>query len=278
MPLNLQRDKARFAYLSTGLWSEKAIAEAKHYGEVHIVASSKDQGYTTIPSRSDWNIDPDVAYLHYTANETIGGVEFQSVPEVENLTLVADMSSNILSRPVDVSRFGVIYAGAQKNLGPAGITIVIVREDLIGHAHPFTPSILNYKLQADNGSMLNTPPTYNWYLLGLVLEWIKEPGGISAIEARNSRKADKLYEAIDASSFYSNPVNPSVRSRMNVPFLLAKPDLEKTFIAQAKWQGLVNLEGHRSVGGLRASIYNAMPEEGVDALVAFMHDFERKHG
>jgi phosphoserine aminotransferase len=174
VPLNLQRDKAKFAYLSTGLWSEKAIAEAKRYGEVQVVASSKEQGYTSIPSQSDWNIDPDVAYLHYTANETIGGVEFQSVPELENLTLVADMSSNILSRPVDVSRFGVIYAGAQKNLGPAGITIVIVREDLIGHAHPFTPSVLDYKLQADNGSMLNMPPTYNWYLLGLVLEWLKE--------------------------------------------------------------------------------------------------------
>jgi phosphoserine aminotransferase len=278
VPLNLQRDKAKFAYLSTGLWSEKAIAEAKHYGEVQIVASSKEQGYTSIPSRSDWNIDPDVAYLHYTANETIGGVEFQNVPEVDNLTLVADMSSNILSRPVDVSRFGVIYAGAQKNLGPAGITIVMVREDLIGHAHPFTPSILDYKLQADNGSMLNTPPTYNWYLLGLVLEWLKEQGGISAIEERNIRKADKLYAAIDGTSFYSNPVDPSVRSRMNVPFLLANTDLEKPFLAQAKLQGLVNLEGHRSVGGLRASLYNAMTEEGVDALVAFMHEFERKQG
>ena len=278
VPLNLGRDKAKFAYLSTGLWSEKAISEAKHYGEVQVSASSKEQGYKTIPSRSDWSIDPDVAYLHYTANETIGGVEFQSVPEVGNLTLVSDMSSNILSRPVDVSRFGVIYAGAQKNLGPAGITILIVREDLIGAAHPFTPSILNYKLQADNGSMLNTPPTYNWYLLGLVLEWLKEQGGVAAIEAHNNRKADKLYAAIDASPFYSNPVDPSVRSRMNVPFLLANSDLEKTFLAQAKWHGLVNLEGHRSVGGLRASLYNALPEAGVDALVAFMHEFERKQG
>jgi phosphoserine aminotransferase len=173
---------------------------------------------------------------------------------VENLTLVADMSSNILSRPVDVSRFGVIYAGAQKNLGPAGITVAIVREDLIGHAHPFTPSILDYKLQADNGSMLNTPPTYNWYLLGLVLEWLKEQGGIPAIEALNIRKADKLYAAIDASSFYSNPVDPAVRSRMNVPFLLAKTDLEKAFLAQAKAHGLVNLEGHRSVDCVPASI------------------------
>ena len=278
VPLNLQRNKAKFAYLSTGLWSEKAIAEAKRYGEVQLVASSKEGGYTAIPSRSDWKIDSDVAYLHYTANETIGGVEFQSIPEVGNLTLVADMSSNILSRPVDVSRFGVIYAGAQKNLGPAGITIVIVREDLIGHAHPLTPSVLDYKLQADNGSMLNTPPTYNWYLLGLVLDWLKEQGGISVIEARNSRKADKLYAAIDASSFYSNPVDPIVRSRMNVPFLLANTDLEKAFLAQAKEHGLVNLEGHRSVGGLRASLYNAMTEEGVDALVAFMHEFERKQG
>ena len=278
VPLNLQRNKAKFAYLSTGLWSEKAIAEARRYGEVQLVASSKEGGYTAIPSRSDWKIDSDVAYLHYTANETIGGVEFQSIPEVGNLTLVADMSSNILSRPVDVSRFGVIYAGAQKNLGPAGITIVIVREDLIGHAHPLTPSVLDYKLQADNGSMLNTPPTYNWYLLGLVLDWLKEQGGISVIEARNSRKADKLYAAIDASSFYSNPVDPTVRSRMNVPFLLANTNLEKAFLAQAKEHGLVNLEGHRSVGGLRASIYNAMTEEGVDKLVAFMHEFEQKQG
>jgi phosphoserine aminotransferase len=239
------------------------------------VASSKQGGYTAIPSRSDWKIDSDVAYLHYTANETIGGVEFQGIPEVGNLTLVADMSSNILSRPVDVSRFGVFYAGAQKNLGPAGITIVIVREDLIGHAHPLTPSVLDYKLQADNGSMLNTPPTYNWYLLGLVLDWLKEQGGISAIEARNIRKADKLYAAIDASPFYSNPVDPYVRSRMNIPFLLANTDLEEAFLAQAKEHGLVNLEGHRSVGGLRASLYNAMTEEGVDALVAFMHEFEK---
>ncbi len=278
VPLNLKRDKTKFAYLNTGVWSEKAIAEAKRYGEVQVVASSKEQGYTAIPPRSDWNIDPDAAYLHYTANETIGGVEFQSVAEVENLPLVADMSSNIFSRSIDVSRFGLIYAGAQKNLGPAGITIVIVREDLIGHAHPFTPSIFDYKLQADNGSMFNTPPTYNWYLLGLMLEWIKEQGGISTIEVRNIRKADKLYTAIDASSFYSNPVEPPARSRMNVPFLLAKTDLEKPFLAQAKWQGLVNLEGHRSVGGLRASLYNAMSEEGVDALVAFMQEFERKQG
>jgi phosphoserine aminotransferase len=278
VPLNLQRGNAKFAYLSTGLWSEKAIAEARNYGEVQIVASSKEQGYTSIPARSDWIIDPDAAYFHYTSNETINGIEFKSEPEVENVTVVADMSSNILSRPVDVSRFGVIYAGAQKNLGPAGITIVIVREDLIGQAHPFTPSILNYKLQADNGSMLNTPPTYNWYLLGLVLEWVKAQGGITAIEASNIRKAGKLYAAIDASSFYSNPVEPSVRSRMNVPFLLVNPNLEKTFLAQAKESGLVNLEGHRSVGGLRASIYNAMPEAGVDALVAFMQEFEQKQG
>ena len=278
VPLNLWHDKAKFAYVSTGLWSELAITQARHYGEVQIVTSSKEQGFTTIPSRSDWIIDPDVAYLHYTANETIDGVEFQSVPEVENLTLVADMASNILSRPLDVSRFGVIYAGAQKNLGPAGITLVIIREDLIGHAHPLTPSVFNYKLQADNGSMLNTPPTYNWYVVGLVLEWLKEQGGIPAIEARNSRKAAKLYAAIDASSFYLNQVDPAVRSRMNVPFRLANTDLEKTFLAQAKEHGLVSLEGHHWVGGLRASLYNAMPEEGVDALVAFMQEFERKQG
>ncbi|MBS1214544.1 MAG: phosphoserine aminotransferase, partial [Proteobacteria bacterium] len=265
-------------YVSTGLWSEKAISEAKLYCEVKTVASSKDGGFTTIPPRDGWNIAADAAYLHYTANETINGVEFQEIPDSAGLPLVCDMSSNILSRTVDVSRFGLVYAGAQKNMGPAGIAVVIVREDLLGQVLPGTPGILDLKKQADNGSMLNTPPTYNWYLLGLVLEWLKDQGGIAAVEAVNIRKSAKLYGAIDASPFYSNPVDPAFRSRMNVPFRLANADLEKTFATEAKANGLVTLEGHRSVGGMRASIYNAMPEDGVEALIAFMGEFERKYG
>jgi phosphoserine aminotransferase len=216
--------------------------------------------------------------LHYTSNETIGGVEFHHIPDAGGLPLVSDMSSNILSRPIDISRFGLIYAGAQKNMGPAGITVVIVRDDLIGETLKGTPSIFDYKVQADNGSMLNTPPTYNWYLLGLVLSWVQAQGGLDAMDAHNNRKAGKLYGAIDASDFYSNPVAPACRSRMNVPFRIANTDLEKTFLAEARAVGLVNLEGHRSVGGFRASIYNAMPEAGVDALIAFMSEFERKYG
>jgi phosphoserine aminotransferase len=278
VPMNLLRGKTKACYLSTGFWSEKAVSEAEQYCSVAIAASSKENGFTKIPPRADWRIDPDAAYFHYTANETIGGVEFQDIPDSAGLPLVCDMSSNILSRPLDVGRFGLIYAGAQKNIGPAGIVVVIVHEDLIGQAKAGTPSILDYKKQADSSSMLNTPPTYNWYLLGLVLEWLKEQGGLTAIEARNVRKAEKLYAAIDASSFYSNPIDPGCRSRMNVPFRLANADLEKAFLTEAKAAGLVNLEGHRSVGGFRASIYNAMPEEGVDALIEFLHDFERKHG
>lgn len=278
VPMNLLRDKTAACYLNTGIWSGKALSEAKRYCEVKQVASAKESGYITIPPRSEWQIDPDAAYLHYTSNETINGVEFQDVPDAGGLDLVCDMSSNILSRPVDVSRFGLIYAGAQKNMGPAGITVVIVREDLLGHARPGTPGILDYKVQAENGSMLNTPPTYPWYLLGLVLEWLIVQGGVPAIERRNIAKAEKLYAAIDASAFYSNPVEANCRSRMNVPFRLANPDLEKTFAAEAKAQGLVTLEGHRSVGGMRASIYNAMPEAGVDALIGFMAEFERKYG
>jgi phosphoserine aminotransferase len=278
VPMNLLREKSKASYVNTGLWSEKAISEAGRYCSVDIAASSKESGFTTIPNRAGWRIDPDAAYLHYTANETIGGVEFQDIPDSAGLPLVCDMSSNILSRPLEVSRFGLIYAGAQKNMGPAGIVVVIMREDLIGQARADTPSIFDYERQADSGSMLNTPPTYNWYLLGLVLEWLKEQGGLTAVEARNICKAEKLYAAIDGSAFYSNPIEPACRSRMNVPFRLARADLEKTFSAEAKAAGLVNLEGHRSVGGFRASIYNAMPEEGVDALIEFMHGFERKYG
>jgi phosphoserine aminotransferase len=278
IPMNLLRGKAKAAYVATGLWSEKAVAEAKLYCEAQVAASSKATHYATIPPRSEWTVDPEAAYLHYTANETIGGVEFQDIPDAGGLPLVSDMSSNLLSRAIDVSRFGLIYAGAQKNMGPAGIAVVIVREDLIGQVLPGTPSIFDYQKMADNGSMLNTPPTYPWYLLGLVLEWLKGEGGIAALEARNIAKAAKLYAAIDASPFYSNPVDPACRSRMNVPFRIANADLEKTFLAEARTAGLVNLEGHRSVGGFRASIYNAMPEAGVDALVGFMAEFERKYG
>ena len=278
IPMNLLRGRASAAYVNTGIWSKKAIAEAKHYATVKIAASGEDSGFSDIPPEAEWTIDPAAAYLHYTSNETIGGVEFQYVPDGAGLPLVADMSSNILSRPIDISRFGLVYAGAQKNMGPAGITVVIVREDLIGGAQAGTPSILDYRQQADNGSMLNTPPTYAWYLLGLVLEWLKDQGGVNAMEAVNIRKSGKLYAAIDQSDFYSNPVAPACRSRMNVPFRIANTDLEKTFLAEARAAGLVNLEGHRSVGGFRASIYNAMTEAGVDALIAFMAEFERKRG
>jgi phosphoserine aminotransferase len=278
VPLNLLRSKPVAAYVNTGLWSEKAIAEAGRFCEARVVADSRESNFTTIPPRSEWRMGEGIAYLHYTSNETINGVEFQDIPDVGDLPLVCDMSSNILSRLVNIDRFGLIYAGAQKNMGPAGITVVVVREDLIGQTLPGTPSMFDYKQHADHRSMLNTPPTYNWYLLGLVLEWLKEQGGVAAIEVRNRRKADKLYAAIDRSGFYSNPVEPAHRSRMNVPFRLADPGLEKTFLDEAKAHGLVALEGHRSVGGMRASIYNAMPEAGVDALIDFLGEFERKYG
>ncbi len=278
IPMNLLRDKTTVAYVNTGIWSKKAIAEAKKYARVRIAASGEPDNFCAIPPRAAWTVDADAAYLHYTSNETIGGVEFQDIPDAGGLPLVSDMSSNILSRPLDVGRFGLVYAGAQKNMGPAGIAVVILREDLIGEPMAATPSILDYRQQADNGSMLNTPPTYPWYLLGLVLEWLKEQGGLAAIEAVNVRKSAKLYAAIDRSPFYSNPVDPACRSRMNVPFRIANTELEKTFLAEARAAGLVNLEGHRSVGGFRASIYNAMPEAGVDSLIGFMGEFERKYG
>jgi phosphoserine aminotransferase len=278
VPLNLKADKAKTAYLLTGVWSEKAAAEALRYGEVHVVATGRAENYTRIPEPTSWQLDAGAAYVHYTSNETIGGVEFHDVPDVGALTLVSDMSSNILSRPMDVSRFGLIYAGAQKNIGPAGITVVIVREDLLGHAQSVVPSIFDYAKQAENASMLNTPPTYNWYLLGLVLQWLKAQGGVVAIEAQNIRKSEKFYAAIDQSSFYSNPIDAHCRSRMNIPFRIADTKLEPQFLADAGKAGLVNLEGHRSVGGFRASLYNAMPEAGVNALIAFMHEFERRYG
>lgn len=277
IPQNILNGKTKASYVNTGAWSTKAVQEAAKYCEVSIAASSEDAAFTTIPSAEQWSVDSDAAYLHYTANETIHGVEFSDVPDAKGLPLVCDMSSNILSRQVDVSRYGIIYAGTQKNMGPAGVTVVIVREDLIGLAPKSVPSVFDYAQQVKNDSMLNTPATYNWYLLGLVLQWLKAEGGIAAIEQRNIRKAEKLYQAIDQSALYSNPVVKEYRSRMNVPFVLANPELDKAFLAEAEKNGLSTLKGHRSVGGMRASIYNAMPEAGVDALIAFMAEFERSH-
>ncbi|MEH6503392.1 MAG: 3-phosphoserine/phosphohydroxythreonine transaminase [Cycloclasticus sp.] len=275
LPMNLLRDKNKACYVNTGAWSKKAIKEAKIFCDVQLSASSEVDNFTTIPAVNSWDIDQDAAYLHYTSNETIGGVEFQDVPDVGAIELVADMSSNILSREIDVSKFGVIYAGGQKNMGPSGIALTIVREDLIGHVRAGSPSMMDYKNHADADSMFNTPATYSWYLMGLVFEWLKEQGGVAAIEAQNIRKANKLYAAIDNSGFYANPVQLSSRSRMNIPFTLANSELDAVFLSDAKEAGLVTLKGHRSVGGMRASIYNAMPEEGVDALISMMAEFER---
>jgi phosphoserine aminotransferase len=277
VPLNLAAPDSVVDYVNTGAWSKKAIGEAKQYCKVNVAADAAETNYTSVPAQSSWQLTPGAAYLHYTPNETIGGVEFPFVPQVE-VPLVADMSSSILSRPIDVSRYGLIYAGAQKNIGPAGICVVIVREDLLGKARPGTPAVFDYKAMADADSMLNTPPTFGWYFAGLVFKWLKKQGGIAVMAERNRTKAAKLYAAIDASGFYRNPVAKDCRSWMNVPFILAKPELDKAFLAEAAKAGLVNLEGHRSVGGMRASIYNAMPAEGVDALVAFMREFARRHG
>ncbi len=278
VPMNLLRGKSRADYINTGAWSKKAIAEAKRFCEVNIAGSSEAEKFTTVPAQADLQLSGDAAYVHYTPNETIGGVEFPYVPETGEVPLVADMSSTILSRPIDVSKYGVIYAGAQKNVGPAGLTIVIVREDLIGQPLDGTPIMFDYKTHAESGSMYNTPPTYAWYLAGLVFRWLKRKGGLAAMAEVNKRKAGKLYAAIDGSAFYANPVDPACRSWMNVPFTLANPDLDATFLEEAKATGLTTLKGHRSVGGMRASIYNAMPEAGVDALIDFMADFERRHG
>ena len=278
VPMNLLRGKSTADYINTGAWSKKAIAEGKRYCEVNVAASSEADNFTSVPAQADWNLNPDAAYVHYTPNETIGGVEFPFVPDTGDVPLVADMSSTILSRPVDVSKFGVIYAGAQKNIGPAGLTVVIVRKDLMGQTVAGTPSMFDYETHARAGSMYNTPPTYGWYLAGLVFAWIKDKGGLAAMAEINQRKAEKLYAAIDGSDFYANPVRPECRSWMNVPFTLANAELDSLFLEEAKKEGLTTLKGHRSVGGMRASIYNAMPEAGVDALVAFMADFEKRHG
>jgi len=277
VPMNLLRANTTAAYINTGAWSKKAIAEAKRYATVHIAASTEENRFCSAPSAEQIDLPDEVAYLHYTPNETIGGVEFSYVPDSGDIPLVADMSSTIMSRPVDVSKFGLIYAGAQKNIGPAGLTVVIVREDLIGQTLDGTPTMFDYKTHADNGSMYNTPPTYGLYLAGLVFEWLEQLGGLSAMAEINERKASKLYAAIDGSDFYSNPVAKDCRSWMNVPFILANAELDGLFLEQAAAAGLVTLKGHRSVGGMRASIYNAMPEAGIDALVTLMAEFEKKH-
>ncbi|MBI3899085.1 MAG: 3-phosphoserine/phosphohydroxythreonine transaminase [Gammaproteobacteria bacterium] len=274
VPMNLLGGKKKVDYLHTGEWSKKAIKEAQKYGAVNIAANAESSKFTTIPPRSQWKLGADAAYVHYTANETIGGVEFPDVPNVGNVPLVCDMSSTFLSRPVDVSKFGLIYAGAQKNFGPSGLTLVIVREDLIGQTLPGTPSMFDYKIHADNDSMYNTPPTYGWYIAGLVFEWLLQNGGLKAMAETNERKAKKLYNYIDASGgFYKNPVELSSRSWMNIPFTLKDEALDEPFLKGAQAAGLLQLKGHRSVGGMRASIYNAMPEAGIDALIAYMKEF-----
>jgi len=278
IPMNLLRGKTSADYVNTGEWSQKAIKEAKKYCAVNIAASSEDKNYSYAPPQSAWKLDPNAAYVHYTSNETIGGVEFHWVPDTGGVPLVADMSSHILSRPVEVAKYGLIYAGAQKNIGPAGLAIMIVRDDLLGNALPATPSILDYKTQADNGSMLNTPPTYAIYIAGLVFQWLKKLGGLKKMEELNRAKAGVLYDFIEDSGFYRSPVAAADRSLMNVPFRLKDEALDEEFLKQAKQRGLVQLKGHRLVGGMRASIYNAMPLAGVQALVGFMREFAAKHG
>ena len=278
VPMNLLRGKASADYINTGEWAKKAIKEARRYGKVNVAASAEDRNFTYAPAQKDWKLDPEAAYVHYTSNETIGGVEFHWVPDTGNVPLVADMSSHILSRPVDVSRYGLIYAGAQKNIGPAGLTIVIVRDDLIGQALPVTPSVLDYKVQADNGWMPNTPATYSVYIAGLVFQWLKQQGGLKKIGEINRAKAALLYDFLGQTEFYYSPVDKADRSLMNVPFRLRDEKLNDEFLKQARQNRLLELKGHRSVGGMRASIYNAMPVEGVKALVAFMREFQTKHG
>lgn len=278
IPLNFLPEGGKADYIDTGIWSAKAIEEASRFGNVHVAASAKGHDYFAIPGQNDWQRSADAAYLHYTPNETIGGLEFNWIPDVGDTPLIADMSSTILSRPLDVSRFGMIYAGAQKNIGPSGLVVVIVREDLLGRARASCPTMLDYSVAAKNASMYNTPPTFAWYLSGLIFQWLKQQGGLQAMQRINEHKQQTLYAAIDSSELYSNPINPSDRSWMNIPFRLADDRLDKAFLSGAEERGLLNLKGHRSVGGMRASIYNAVPQAAVDALVAYMAEFEQQHG
>ena len=277
VPLNLLGEKKSADYVNTGMWSKKAIAEAKRYCDPRVVANSEANNFTSIPAFDQWTVNSDAAYLHYTANETIGGVEFNWMPDVD-VPKVVDMSSNILSRPLEVGNYGLIYAGAQKNIGPAGLSIVVVHRNLLDRARAITPALLNYKVIADNDSMYNTPPTFALYLAGLVFQWLKDQGGLVKIEEVNRRKAAKLYRTIDDSSFYTNSVEIASRSLMNVPFTLANSDLDSLFLEEARQIGLLNLKGHRSVGGMRASIYNAVTEQAVDELIQFMRVFEQTNG
>jgi len=278
IPMNFARREQTADYVVTGAWGEKAAKEAKPLTHVRIAASGEAGKFTAIPPRAQWQLDANAAYVHYTPNETIHGVEFHDIPDVGDVPLVADMSSNILSRPLDVSKFGVIYAGAQKNIGAAGLVLLIVREDLLARCPKDIPKIFNYAEHAANESMLNTPNTYGWYLASLVFKWLLAEGGMSAIGARNQAKADLLYGYIDQSNFYKNPVEKSARSRMNVPFTLPREELDAAFLKGAEAAGLMALKGHRAVGGMRASLYNAMPIEGVQALVEFMQDFAKRNG
>jgi phosphoserine aminotransferase len=278
IPLNLTRPGDTADYVLTGNWGKKAVSEARRYCDVHIAADAADGGYTRAIPAEQWQLSAAPRYVHYTPNETIHGVEYQSIPDVVDAPLVADFSSSILSRPLDVERFGLIYAGAQKNIGPAGLGVLIVREDLIGSARKETPGVIDYKTMADSDSMWNTPPTFAWYLAGLVFEWLIEQGGLAAIEKINIAKSQKLYQYIDQSGFYTNNVEPASRSRMNVPFTLPDESLNASFLAESAQAGLMNLKGHRAVGGMRASIYNAVSPAAVDALVEFMADFEQRNG
>ncbi len=277
IPMNLLRGKKTADYVNTGQWSKKSIAEAKKYCDVNIAATSADKDFSYAPSPNEWKLNADAAYVHYTSNETIGGVEIFETPNTGDVPLVADMSSHILSRPIDVSKYALIYAGSQKNIGPAGLGIVIVREDLIGETLPNTPSMYDYKTHADNASMYNTPPTFAIYVAGLVFKLLKAKGGLVAMEKTNILKAGLLYEYLDSTDFYNCPTAQENRSRMNVPFTLKDETLDESFLKEAKDHGLLQLKGHRSVGGMRASIYNAMPLEGVKTLVDFMKGFEKSH-
>ncbi|HWU85498.1 MAG TPA: 3-phosphoserine/phosphohydroxythreonine transaminase [Rhodocyclaceae bacterium] len=279
VPINLLRGKKKADYIVTGSWSEKALGEARRYCNVNVAADTASANYSYAPAQDALKLDPEAAFVHVCTNETIMGVEFPYVPDTGAVPLVADMSSHILSRQIDVSKFALIYAGAQKNIGPVGLTVVIVREDLLGQPLPGMPTLLDYKVHADNGSMLNTPPTFAIYMAGLIFKWLKELGGVAAIERQNVAKAQLLYECIDASGgFYRNPVRVADRSRMNVPFTIGDGSLDGVFLKESLAAGLAALKGHKSVGGMRASIYNPMPLAGVAALVDFMRDFAARHG
>ncbi len=277
IPLNLLPEQGVADYIDTGIWSRKAFEEAQRYGNINLAATGKPYDFFAVPPQDEWQLTPNAAYVHYASNETIGGVQFDWLPDSGEVPLVVDMSSDLLSRPIDVSKFGLIYAGAQKNIGPSGLVVVIVREDLLGKARHSCPTMLDYKVAADNGSMYNTPPTFSWYLAGLVFQWLKEQGGVAAIAQRNRAKKDLLYRFIDESAFYNNPVARNSRSWMNVPFRLADERLDNVFLAGAQARGLLYLKGHRTVGGMRASIYNALGLDAVETLIDYMREFEKEH-